>query len=66
MEQGKLRFALFGNIYQGKKSASIQEVLSSINRHEAELYVDMEYYYLRELTTGDKGHTWWTSVSYYF
>jgi len=45
MEHGKLRFALFGNIYQGKKSASIQEVLASINRHEAELYVDMEYYY---------------------
>ena len=45
MAQGKLRFALFGNIYQGKKSASIQEVLSNISRHEAELYVDMEYYY---------------------
>lgn len=45
MAQGKLRFALFGNIYQSKKSASIQEVLSSISRHEAELYVDMEYYY---------------------
>ena len=45
MEHGKLRFALFGNIYQGKKSASIQEVLSSISRYEAELYVDMEYYY---------------------
>jgi NAD+ kinase len=45
MEHSKLRFALFGNIYQSKKSASIQEVLSSISRHEAELYVDMEYYY---------------------
>ena len=45
MEHSKLRFALFGNIYQGKKSASIQQVLSSISRHEAELYVDMEYYY---------------------
>ena len=45
MEHRKLRFALFGNIYQGKKSASIQQVLSSISRHEAELYVDMEYYY---------------------
>ena len=45
MEQSKLRFALFGNIYQGKKSASIQQVLSSISRYEAELYVDMEYYY---------------------
>jgi NAD+ kinase len=45
MEHSKLRFALFGNIYQGKKSASIQQVLSCISRHEAELYVDMEYYY---------------------
>lgn len=45
MEHSKLRFALFGNIYQGKKSASIQQVLSSISQHEAELYVDMEYYY---------------------
>lgn len=45
MEHNKLRFALFGNIYQGKKSASIQQVLSSISRYEAELYVDMEYYY---------------------
>ena len=45
MEHQRLRFALFGNIYQSKKSASIQEVLSSISRHEAELYVDMEYYY---------------------
>ena len=45
MEHSKLRFALFGNIYQSKKSASIQQVLSSISRHEAELYVDMEYYY---------------------
>lgn len=44
MEHNKLRFALFGNIYQGKKSASIQQVLSCINSHEAELYVDMEYY----------------------
>ena len=45
MEHNKLRFALFGNIYQGKKSASIQQVLSCINNSEAELYVDMEYYY---------------------
>ena len=45
MEHNKLRFALIGNIYQGKKSASIQQVLSSISRYEAELYVDMEYYY---------------------
>ena len=45
MEHGKLRFALFGNIYQGRKSSSIQQVLSSISCRETELYVDMEYYY---------------------
>ena len=45
MEQRKLRFALFGNIYQTKKSASIQKVLSCLSEHGAELYVDMEYYY---------------------
>lgn len=45
MEQRKLRFALFGNIFQAKKSASIQKVLSCISNYGAELYVDMEYYY---------------------
>lgn len=45
MEQRRLRFALFGNIYQAKKSASIQQVLSSIVNYGAEVYVDMEYYY---------------------
>ena len=45
MEHRKLRFALFGNIYQAKKSASIQKVLSCIDNYGAELYVDMEYYY---------------------
>lgn len=45
MESRKLRFALFGNIYQTKKSASIQKVLSCLAEHDAELYVDMEYYF---------------------
>jgi NAD+ kinase len=45
MEHHRLRFALFGNIYQAKKSASIQKVLSCIANYDAELYVDMEYYY---------------------
>ena len=40
-----MKFALFGNIYQTKKSASIQKVLSCLAGYEAELYVDMEYYY---------------------
>ena len=45
MEHRKLRFALLGNIYQARKSASIQKVLSCISNYGAELYVDMEYYY---------------------
>ena len=45
MEHRKLRFALIGNIYQAKKSASIQKVLSCIANYGAELSVDMEYYY---------------------
>ena len=44
-EHNRLRFALFGNIYQAKKSASIQKVLSCITNYGAELYVDMEYFY---------------------
>ncbi|MBR1388023.1 MAG: NAD(+)/NADH kinase, partial [Prevotella sp.] len=44
MEQRKPRFALFGNIYQARKSASIQQVLSCLANYDAELYVDMEYY----------------------
>ena len=44
MEQRKLKFALFGNIYQTKKSTSIQKVLSCLSEHGAELVVDMEYY----------------------
>jgi NAD+ kinase len=45
MENRKLRFALFGNIYQAKKSASIQQVLSCLARYDADLSIDMEYYY---------------------
>jgi len=45
MVHRKMRFALFGNIYQTKKSASIQKVLACLYERGAELYVDMEYYY---------------------
>ena len=45
MTERKLRFALFGNIYQVKKSAAIQKVLSCLSEFGAELSVDMEYYY---------------------
>ena len=49
MEHQRLRFALFGNIYQAKKSASIQKVLTCIANYGADLYVDKEYYdFLRD------------------
>ena len=44
MEHRNVKFALFGNTYQTKKSASIQKVLSCLTEHQAELYVDREYY----------------------
>ena len=39
-----MRFALFGNVYQSKKSASIQKVLSTLSVFGAEVSVDQEYY----------------------
>ena len=45
MASRKLRFALFGNIYQTKKSASIQKVLSCLSEYGADLCVDKEYYH---------------------
>jgi NAD+ kinase len=39
-----LRFALFGNVYQTKKSASIQKVLACLSQRGAEVLVDQEYY----------------------
>ena len=44
MEHRKLRFALFGNVYQTKKTASIQKVISALSEFGSELYVDAEYY----------------------
>lgn len=42
--QSKLKFALFGNIYQARKSAAIQKVLSTLTEAGDELIVDAEYY----------------------
>ena len=43
MEQ-KLRFALFGNEYQTKKSASAAQLLSCLQQHEAEVFVERTFY----------------------
>lgn len=44
MSSSKLRFALFGNSHQAKKSASIQKILSYMSEMEAELYLDKKFY----------------------
>lgn len=44
MEHRKLRFALFGNIYQANMSESIQKVLSTLSESGSRLCVDAEYY----------------------
>ena len=40
----KLKFAIFGNVYQAKKSASIQKILSILNERSAEVIFDKEFY----------------------
>ncbi len=40
----KLKFAIFGNVYQAKKSASIQKILSILNEREAEVFFEREFY----------------------
>ena len=44
MHRRKLIIALFGNCYQAKKSASIQEVLSCLKKYEAEVHIDRDYF----------------------
>jgi len=44
MSLRKLKFAIFGNIYQAKKSASVQTILSYLSEHKAEVYVEKAYY----------------------
>lgn len=40
----KLRFALFGNVYQAKKSMAVQKLLCMLEEREAELYIDQTFY----------------------
>ena len=44
MAQRKKRFAIFGNIYQAKKSASIQKILSYLSEREADVSIEREFY----------------------
>lgn len=40
----KLRFALFGNTYQAKKSALVQKLLCLLEAHEADVLIDEAFY----------------------
>lgn len=39
-----MKFAIFGNEYQAKKSASIEIILNYLDKHGAEVYVESTYY----------------------
>lgn len=44
MSAKPLKFAIFGNIYQHKKSAAIRSLMDTLTRHQARISVDAEYY----------------------
>ena len=44
MTSRKLRFAIFGNTYQPKKSASIQKLLACLSARRAEVCIEREFY----------------------
>lgn len=41
----KKKFALFGNVYQAKKSMSVEKLLCQLEERGAELYVDAPFYH---------------------
>lgn len=48
----KLRFAIFGNTYQPKKSVSVQKLLACLSERQAQVFIDSEFYTF--LTTGQR------------
>ena len=46
-----MKFALFGNTYQAKKSVHIERLLSILQKHQAEVYICREFY---EFLTNDQ------------
>lgn len=44
MSDKRLRFAVFGNQYQAKKSAGVVQVFEELKKRNAELLVDRQYY----------------------
>ena len=39
-----MKFALFGNTYQAKKSAHVERLLSILSQHNAEVHICREFY----------------------
>lgn len=52
MTSRKLRFAIFGNLYQPKKSVSIQKLLECLAARQADVCIEREFYTF--LTTGQR------------
>lgn len=50
MSEKVLRFAIFGNEYQAKKSAAIHKIIALLQQHEAQIFIDRPFYEF--LTTG--------------
>jgi len=44
MTDKQLRFAIFGNVYQAKKSASIQKILACLSQRDAKVMIEKEFY----------------------
>lgn len=44
MVSRKLRFAIFGNTYQPKKSVSIRKLLACLSQRQAEVFIEREFY----------------------
>ena len=51
-----LKFALFGNVYQAKKSASVKQLISLLTARGAELYVESGFYDYLTRRLGIKFH----------
>ena len=43
-KQDKLRFAIFGNEYQAKKSQAVYKIIALLQQHDAEVYIDKPFY----------------------
>ena len=50
MASRKLRFAIFGNTYQPKKSVSVQKLLACLTQRKADVCIEREFYDF--ITTG--------------